>query len=137
MRKPAHAGNGSQHEESQSLSQSIEADRRKSRREIVSDAFVRIGVRLFPVHDWASSSVLLTQCDVDTQAGDKMFTHCSIPISGERLEFDCDAYVLRTDREQRQVVLLMSGIGKIAQGKILVEPVPKPDPSQMSLPGTT
>ncbi len=118
MRSPAQAGNDSKHEESQSLSQSIETDRRKSGRKIVSDAFVRIGVRLFSVHDWASNSVLLTQFDVDVQAGDKMSAHCSIPINEERLEFDCDAYVLRSDRKQRQAALLISGIGKIAQGKI-------------------
>ncbi len=118
MRSPTHAGNDSKQDESQSLSQSIDTDRRNSRRKIVSDAFVRIGVNLFPVHDWASNSVLLTEFDIDAQAGDKMSAHCSIPISGERLEFDCDVYVLRSDRKQKQAALLFSGIGKIAQGKI-------------------
>ena len=118
MGDTARPGSGASGAESIDLARKVGTERRARRRETISDAFLRIGARIFPVQEWAWNSVLLCPCDLAAKTGDKLEAHCDIPIKGERLVFDCDGYVLRTGRTRQQVTLLISGIGKIAQAKI-------------------
>ncbi len=78
-------------------------DRRRERREEVSDGTARFGGETYPLTDWSARGFCLEPCVTDHKIGDRLDVDVSVPIGDGRLEFNCRALVLRVDKERRQM----------------------------------
>ena len=78
-------------------------DRRRERREEVSDGTARFGGETYPLTDWSARGFCLEPCVTDHKIGDRLDIDFSVAIGDGRLEFNCRALVLRVDKERRQM----------------------------------
>ena len=109
-------GTGAAAEGPESLVDAIDVERRAVPREQVSNGFVTLRGQTYPIRNWATNSLLMIDCDIGLRPDDRLSVHCSIPIDGQSLAFDCEGYVVRSD--DGHVAVLLSGIGRITMSQI-------------------
>ena len=90
-------------------------EQRQHPREMAAKGNAIVDGREFPVRDWSPVALLLEDCDLDVQSNDSLPLRFSVPLTEHNHNISCDGYILRVDRASRRVVVMFSGLSKVAR----------------------
>ena len=95
-----------------------ESDKRRQPREEVSDGTVRIYGNTYPVKNWNSTGFLAGSCDLDFKEGHEVNIDFSIALADTRLEFSCQALVVKTNRDTQELSAMFEWLDPEARERI-------------------
>jgi hypothetical protein len=95
-----------------------ERDRRREDREQVSDATVGIMSQTYAVKNWSATGFLAGPCDLALDEGQEVSISFSVPLDQGRLEFRCQALVVKASPETRELSAMFVMLDREARDKI-------------------
>lgn len=96
----------------------ISSEQRQHRREVIAKGKAIVCGQEFPLGDWNPVALTVEDCDLALQPNDKVSLRFSVPLSERKHNVSCEGYVLRVDRSNRRLVVMFSGLSKVAQRAI-------------------
>jgi hypothetical protein len=93
-------------------------DKRRERREDVSDGTARFRGETYPLKNWSARGFCLGPCVSEHKTGDRLDIEFSVPLAGHRLEFSCRAVVLRVDPEKQEVAGIFATVDEATRQAI-------------------
>ncbi len=93
-----------------------EKNRRQERREEVDYGSVEIDGHTYPVKNWSTRGFMAKPCDIDCNIADRLDVKIAIRFVIEKVEFGCDAIVVRTDKKRQELAaaFVMNDVAQLA-----------------------